>query len=111
MRIITHIQLKGDYGLKAPGDEFECPDELALRLIKEGKAHRAGVPKILYETKVIVPEAPEVGPGPFRDRAVLDAKSTEMAATSDTGLPESDVSKQETFSLSRRRGRPRNSDR
>jgi hypothetical protein len=62
MRLIAYRQLTGSYGTVAAGKEFEADDDIALQLIEQGKAVKADPPKIEYMTKVIVPEAPEIGP-------------------------------------------------
>lgn len=79
MRLIANRQLFGEYGLVAPGDDFEVRDEIATQLLRAGVVRKADPPTVQYETKVIVPEAPEVSPRqPFRDMPVFDARSPEL---------------------------------
>jgi hypothetical protein len=52
MTIVAIRQLKGSYGLLAPGDIAEVNYELAHHLIKRGLAYEYGA-KPAYEVKVI----------------------------------------------------------
>jgi hypothetical protein len=87
MRVIANHQLRGEYttepGVKVtvlPDQPFEPSDEAAEQLLKAGLVRHARPPKVQYETKVIVPEAPEVGPRePFRDVPVPHAQSQDVA--------------------------------
>jgi hypothetical protein len=77
MRLIANSQLRGEYGLVEEDREFDCPEHIAPKLLRSGKARRPDPPRVLYETKIIVPEAPEVSPRlPFRDLPLSDQKSS-----------------------------------
>lgn len=118
MKLIANRQLYNPkaYGTVATGQTFECPDEVARELLKNGLARKAEPPRILYETKVITP--PEVGPAvPFCDVSVPDQEPPTVAKESDPMLSESSISNPEAgasdsggrrgrFGL-RKRGRPR----
>ena|ERR1700737_4559457 len=106
MRLIcTAQQLTGDYGTVTAGQEFDCPDDVAQQLLAVGSVRKPGPPRVRYETKVIVPEAPEVGARlPFRDMPVSHEESSSVAAEGDRVLPESDVPEQGAAD-NRRRGR------
>lgn len=99
MRLIAVAhQLTGDYGTVTAGQEFEVNDEVAAELMRNGSARRADPPRVLYDTKVIVPEAPQVGPRqhPFRDLSLPNPEPPPVAPAShrvlsDTDLPESGV--------------------
>jgi hypothetical protein len=83
MKLIANRQLRGVYGLAAPGQTFDCPDDVAGELLRKQVARIAASPRVQYETKVIVPEAPEVSARqPFRDVPVLDAESPTVAPQS-----------------------------
>ena len=106
MRLIAHRPLCGDYGSVTPGQEFECSDTVAQRLIADGMAHLAGPPRVIYETKVIQPL--EVGPTqPFRDMCLPDQEPLGLAAPGNPVLSEPDLSKQGTPDPGGRRGRAR----
>jgi hypothetical protein len=92
MKLIANRQLRGEYGLVAPDQEFEARDEVAGDLLRRDLARRAGPPVVLYETKPIQPqEAPEVRPEvPFRDVPVPHAEPEAVASEGDSVLPESD---------------------
>lgn len=107
MKLIANRQLRGEYGLVVPGQEFEVREEIGLQLLRIGVVERPVDPKITYETKVIVPEAPEVSARhPFRDVPVPDAESEAVASEGDSVLPDADVSESEEGTThSRGRGR------
>src|SRR5579885_2969659 len=114
MKLFANRQLTGDYGTVAPGEQFECADEIGHQLVSRGLAHLADPPKVLYESKpaertapVVTFETPAVliespavsleAPGvsardPFRDLPMSNAKPQELAAESDRVFPESDIS-------------------
>ena len=106
MKLIANRQLHnpGLYGTVAEGHEFNCTDEeVAKDLIRNDLARKAEPPRILYETKVIVP--PEVGPAvPFRDMPVPDKKPEAVVAASDPVLSESNLSEPGAADSRRRRG-------
>jgi hypothetical protein len=110
MRVIANRQLNGDYGLKNPGDIIDnLPPHLEKDYLARGVVSPAEDPKVLYETKVISPEAPEVSARePFRNVPVPDEESTDMVAEGDSVLSESDVQEEGTAD-SRRRGRRKGS--
>ena len=106
MFLISNRQLTGVYGTVTPGQEFNCPEDVAKELLRAGVAHKAEPPKVLYETKVVRP--PEVGPTiPFRDMPVSDQKPEEVAAAGDHVLPAADIPKQGASDSGGRRGRLR----
>jgi hypothetical protein len=114
MRLVAKSQLTGSYGTVANGQEFECPDATALELLRAGCARKAGVlgtheTKAQYETKVIVPEASEVGPrsSSFRELPVPDSQPPDVAPESHRVLPKSDAPKRGAAHLGGRRGRTR----
>jgi hypothetical protein len=116
MRVICNAQqLHGDYGTVTAEQEFECPDDVAPELIKAGLVRALPKPKVLYETKpilpeyrVIVPEAPEVSARPpFRNVPLSHEESPDVAPESDSVLPGSDVSQQRNDHRGGRRGRAR----
>lgn len=110
MLLIAHRQLTGVYGTVAPGDQFNCPDDIAKELIHAGLVHKADPPKILYETKVITP--PEVGPTqPFPYMPLSDARSEGVVDAGDPMLSGADISKQGNADSGRRQGRPRSNSR
>jgi hypothetical protein len=107
MKLFADRTLTGSWGTVHPGQLFQCPDNEAESLIARSLAHRADVPKILYETKVIVPR--EVGTTmPFRDMPLFDSESAGMASQGNPILSESDISEPGTSDNSgrRKRGRP-----
>jgi hypothetical protein len=108
MKLIANCQLTGVYGTVIAGQQFEAEDELALHLIKGQMAHKADPPRIEYQTKVIVPEAPEVSPRePFRDLLMPDETAPTVAPESNRILPQSDVQERIDADPRRRGRRPR----
>lgn len=103
-------QLHGDYGSVAAGEHFEVSDELAAQLEAAGLVeirvlHEAGM-NHGYETKVIHPEAPTVGPRPpFCNLHVPDAEPEAVAPESNRVLPETDIPASGTADSGRRRER------
>jgi len=95
MKLIANRQLTGTYGTVAPGEEFECPDEVAGELLRAMLARPAAPPRVTYETKVIWPALPEalgVSPRlPFRDLSLSDPQPPPLAAPSCTVLPITDI--------------------
>lgn len=83
MKVIANCQLRGSYGSMAPDQEFETTEDIGGQLLKNGSVRHAVPPRIQYETKIITPEAPEVGPRePFRDRTVSHQEPETVAAES-----------------------------
>lgn len=82
-----------EYGLKSPGDMFTVRDSLARDLMSRGLARPADPPRVVYETKVITPEAPEVSPRPlpFRLGTVPDEGQTGVDPDRDRVLEQPDV--------------------
>lgn len=108
MKLIANRQLFGDYGRVAEGEIFDCSDEIGRQLIQNGVASKAEPPKITYETKVVVPEASEVGARPgFRDLSLSDKEPAPVATASNSVLPGADVQKKGTVNRSRWRRSPR----
>ena len=104
-------QICGDYGNIAAGQEFEVDEETAAHLetlgVVEPRIVYASGP-LLYSTKVITPEAPEVGARPaFRDVPVRNAKPSTVAAEGDPVLSEPDVPAQGAADSGRWAGRKR----
>ncbi len=115
MRLICdRPQLTGNYGPNAAqstvllGQQFEASDDLGRHLIQNGLAHRADPPKVLYETKVVTPEAPEVSPRlPFHNLPLHHEEQAGVATESNPMLPGSDLPTPRTLSRLGRRGRAR----
>lgn len=110
MRLISNRQLTGDYGSVAAGEQFECSEDVGAHLLRQGSARRADPPRILYDTKIVVPEAPTVGARlPFRNCPLHNPESAPVAPEGDSVLPAADVPEgtQGTTDPVRRRGRPR----
>ena len=59
MKVIANHQLRGEYGVVQANQVFECRDDTGNELLKAGLVRNALPPKVQYETKVLVPEAPE----------------------------------------------------
>ena len=79
------------------GEAFDVPDEVAKQLLYAKKARIPAPPTVIYETKVIVPEAPTVRPrDPFRDVPMRDAQPPAVAPESDPLLPTADLSASRT---------------
>lgn len=109
MTLIANRQLTGDYGTVHAGQVFTVTDEVGLQLISNGVARRPDPPRVLYETKVIVPEAPEVSARQslFRDLPVSDPEPKNLAPQSHRELPVADVCKPRTSHPGGRGGRAR----
>ena len=93
MRLISNRpQLHGSYGTVVFGQQFEVEEDVARQLLRSGAARLPDPPRVLYETKVVVPEAPEVGARlPFRDVPLPDPQPPAVAAEGDSVLPAADV--------------------
>ena len=92
MRVIANRQLTGHYGVVTMGQEFDAEDDVARQLLRAGLVKRPDPPAMVYETKVIVPEAPEAAPrDAFRDMPLSDAEPQEVASESDRMLPAADL--------------------
>ncbi len=109
MRLIANRQLRGDYGVVAPGQQFETTDAIAMQLLNAGLVRKAAPPQVLYETKPVYPaEAPEVRPErPFRDMSMPDPQPANVAPAGDSVLPEPDVQPAGDADPVRRRRRSR----
>ena len=108
MILIADRQITGDFGRVTPGTEFECDAATAAHLLDRNLAHRPAAPRVVYEVKVIAPEAPAVASeGPFRDVLVHHAEPPTVAPQGDSGMESADVPEQRTADTGRRRGRPR----
>lgn len=86
---------------------FEEPDvERARKLCESGLARRPA-PRIIYQTKVVIPEAPAVtADAPFRLMHLSDPEPDPLPPDSDPVLSESDLSEEGiTHRRGRRRGR------
>lgn len=103
MRLIASRQLTGDWGTVTAGQGFDVPPDIAKQLLESGVANIPPAPKILYETKVVTPEAPEVSPRPpFRDVPVSHAASPSVAPKSHSVLPAANLPGQRTTDSGRR---------
>jgi hypothetical protein len=135
MRLVCDsLRLLGDYGTVLQGEEFECPDESAMQLIRDGKARRADAPKVLYDTKVIGPETPKIryetktqeqdeettgnkgalevsDSRPFRNGALHHEEPASVAPEVDPAVPDANVPEQGTPDRGRRRRRERSGSR
>jgi len=61
MQLIANRQLTfTDLGTFAAGQPFTIDDDRGKQLIEAGTARKNEPPRIVYQTKVITPEAPEV---------------------------------------------------
>jgi hypothetical protein len=108
MRVIANSQLRGEYGTVVPDQEFDVRDEVANELLKSGMVRHATPPRVEYETKVITPEAPEVGPRqPFRDVLVPNPKQEDVVAEGNPVLSAANLSSGGTPDFGRRGGRSR----
>jgi hypothetical protein len=106
MKVIANSQLTGDYGTVAADQEFDPGDEIGVQLLKSGLVRYVNPPRVEYETKVIVPEAPEVGPRqPFRDVPMPHPEQANVASESDSLLPGSDIPASRVADSVRRGGR------
>ncbi len=108
MRLIANRQLCGVYGVVVAGQEFDCPDEIAVTLLKAELVRKPAAPQVVYETKVVMPGAPGVSTRPlFCDVSVPDAQQARVFTPSDSVLPESDVPTPRTTNSRGRAGRAR----
>ena len=108
MILIADRQITGDFGRVTPGTEFECDAATAAHLLDRNLAHRPAAPRVVYEVKVIAPEAPAVASeGPFCYMPVPDQEPPTVAAEGDSGMESADVQEQRNVDPGRRRGRPR----
>jgi hypothetical protein len=105
--IVISQQLTGEYGTVVAGQEFDCDDAAAYQLVTAGMARKAAPPAVRYETKVIVPEAPEVRAREmFRHLPVSDAEPATVASEGDRMLSATDPSPRGAADSGGRRGRP-----
>jgi hypothetical protein len=108
MNLIANRQLTGEYGTVNPGQEFEARDEIAEDLLRRGLVRRAEPPRIEYETKVIVPEAPEVSPRqPFRHQPVPNKEPKKLASQGDPVFSTTNLPAMRADDFGGRRGRSR----
>lgn len=108
MKLVANRQLCGEYGVVGPGQEFETRDDIAEQLLKEDVVHRANPLRVDYETKVIVPEASEVGARqPFRNVPLPDEESEGLAPEGNRMFSAADLPPLRADDPSRRGGRPR----
>jgi hypothetical protein len=106
VKVIANSILHGSsYGTKAANEEFDVADDIGHQLLSQNMVRHAKPPKVQYETKVIVPEAPEVSARePFRDGVVHHAKPETVDSEGLKVLSTSDIFASGTTD-SRRRGR------
>jgi len=108
MKVIANRQLCGEYGVVVADQEFDVRDEIAVQLLHRHLVRKPDPPQVHYETKVIVPAAPEVSPRePFRDLPLLDAESPDVAPEGDRVLPATELPQPGTADPVRRGGRSR----
>jgi|SRR5690242_16355701 len=106
MKLIADRQLRGSYGRVVPGQSFDAPEEIGADLVKRQLAHRAEAPRVTYETKVVVPEAPEVSARqPFRHGTVPHEESSPVAPEGDRVFSATDLPPIRTDDPGRRGGR------
>src|SRR5580704_6511680 len=92
MRVIANRQLTGHYGVVFGGQEFDAEEGVARQLLRAGLVKRPDPPVMVYETKVIVPEAPEAAPrDAFRDVPLPDAEPAGVAREGNRELSTADV--------------------
>jgi hypothetical protein len=93
MRVIANRQLHGSYGDVVAGQGFECQDDIGRQLLRDGSVRLPEEPRILYDTKVIVPQAPEVSARqPFRDVPVHHEEPAAVAPEGDSVLSSAKLS-------------------
>ena len=106
MRVIANRQLTGHYGVVTAGQEFDADDDVARQLLRAGLVKRPDPPVMLYETKVVSPEAPEAAPREaFRDVPLSDAEPTHVAGECNPEFSEPNVSVPRTDTPRGRAGR------
>jgi hypothetical protein len=107
MRLIaTRQTYSKEFGTAIAGQEIDVSDELGRELLKNGVMRKPDPPQIKYETKIIIPEAPEVSARQvFRNLLMSDQESETVAAESDPVLSEPDIPESGTADSSGRRGR------
>ncbi len=106
MRVIANRQLTGHYGVVTTGQEFDAHEDVARQLLRAGLVKRPDPPAMVYETKVIVPKAPEAAPRDvFRDVSLHDAEPTGMAPEGNRELSAADVQTPRTDDSRGRTGR------
>ena len=88
------------------GQEFDADEDVGRQLLRAGLVKRPDPPGMVYETKVIVPEAPEMAPRDvFRDVSLPDAEPAGMAPEGNRELSAADVPTQRTDDSRGRTGR------
>ena len=108
MKVIANRQITGDWGTAHPGAHFECPGDQVDGLLSRGLVRIPDPPRVVYEVKVITPEAPAVASeGPFCYMPVPDQEPPTVAAEGDSGMESADVQEQRNVDPGGRRGRPR----
>ena len=95
-----------EYGKARAGTEFSCRSDVAEKLVKQGSARRLDSSRVIYETKVIYPEAPEVSArDPFRDVPGLNPQPSAVAPESDPVLPVANIQEPGIADRGKRAGR------
>jgi hypothetical protein len=89
---------------------MDLPDSLAEELLKNGVARKPDAPRVVYETKIVTPEAPEVASSTFRDVHVSHAQSAPIPLAGDPVLPGTDVPEPRVAYRGRRRSGRQNSN-
>ena len=92
----------GDYGRVAAGQRLTCDSQTAKDLISRGLAARSARPRVIYQTKVVLP-ATEPG-APFHQlHYAHDPNEGRILDRRDTGVAKTDVPQPGTANPARRR--------
>jgi hypothetical protein len=75
LEALKHLYNRAEYGRVSPGQQFNCSEETARILERNGVARR-----VAYETKVIVPEVQAISADTFRDVPDPDTEPPALAA-------------------------------
>ena len=107
MKLIATQQIySSTHGQVLAGEAFDWPEADTKNLLATGAARYPYPPKIQYETKPILPEAPEVSARlPFRDVPVFDLQPEGVATESDRVFSATDVPAPRVAGNCGRRGR------
>ena len=92
MRVIANRQLTGHYGVVSMGQEFDANEDVARQLLRAGLVKKPDPPVMVYETKVLIPEAPEAAPrDAFRNVPLPDSEPAGMATEGNRELSAGDI--------------------
>lgn len=84
--------MRGEYGYVREGEVFDVRDDLGRELLQLGNVRVPDPPKVIYETKIVTPEAPEVASSPFRDVHLPDQGPVEVSGPFHCVLSGTDIS-------------------